>query len=597
MSKINLKKYNLRIRMTLSNTLILILTLLLFSAITYRVFENDSNELVAESMSSNFELMSNRMDEYFNTVNTLTNVFSKDAVVQSVLEDTDGFLGETEKKQLQMQIQNVIRLNPTISEGYVVTTKNEIVSANPGAETFFIHDLLKKDYVDFDGGTFLTIEGKNKQNQIAAIRSIVDSETNIKLGYVVMLADKQRLLQIFETDLYENAERFLLLDSSGNLVFQPEGDEKIPVLSMHESMPPETDSFVSSIEYDDKNYKYIIKRSVESGWEVVVMVPEKVLYNHSVNVGNTVLMYMLIIIILGAFFVTVNNMRITKPITRLGDAIDRVASGDFKHKIAFSEKNEITLIADNFNNMVDEIQALTKKIFSTQQRLYETELERKQFELGLLQSQINSHFLYNTLSCIRGMSRKGATEEVSNMINSLVNMLRYASNIQEKSVFGDEIKNIKNYVFIQRMRLGERLRLIFEENDDIINAEVPKMILQPVVENSILHAFNNEKGEWSIRVSAKRIGDDFRILIADNGCGMDRSRLEELTKSLQEKKSIYDTQTEKQSIGLVNIQNRIRSIYGDEYGIKVRSWKNLGTAVVIQVPYKRSDEYVFRTFN
>ena len=229
MSKINLKKYNLRIRMTLSNTLILILTLLLFSAITYRVFENDSNELVAESMSSNFELMSNRMDEYFNTVNTLTNVFSKDAIVQSVLEDTDGFLGETEKKQLQMQIQNVIRLNPTISEGYVVTTKNEIVSANPGAETFFIHDLLKKDYVDFDGGTFLTIEGKNKQNQIAAIRSIVDSETNIKLGYVVMLADKQRLLQIFETDLYENAERFLLLDSSGNLVFQPEGDEKIPV--------------------------------------------------------------------------------------------------------------------------------------------------------------------------------------------------------------------------------------------------------------------------------------------------------------------------------------------------------------------------------
>ncbi len=597
MKKINLKKYKLRIQMTVTNTLIAILTVVLFSVITYHVFEQDSNELVTESLTSNFELMADRMDEYFNTVNTLTDVFSKDEEVQSVLSQTDMFIADSDSEMLSAQLQNVILLNPTIREGYVVTNRNEIISASNGADTSFLHNLLKKEQVDFDNGAFLAIESKNNQNQIAAVKTIKSFDTGKKLGYVVMLADKQRLLQIFETDLYDGKERFLLLDSSGNLVFQPEHDEKIPVLSMHESMPEGTDSYVSTIEIDGDAYKYNIKRSAESGWEVVVMVPEEVLYSHSVTVGNTILVYIIIIIVLGMIFTTITNMSITKPITRLAEAIDRVASGDFKHKIAFSAKNEVTFIADNFNNMVDEIQGLTKKIFSTQQRLYETELERKQFELSLLQSQINSHFLYNTLSCIRAMSRKGATEEVSNMISSLVHMLRYASNMQDKTVLQDEFTNIRHYVYIQRMRLGEQLQLIFDENDDIMNSEVPKMILQPVVENSILHAFNTKKGEWSIRVSAKRKDDNLTILITDNGCGMSAKEMEKLSLSLKEKKSIYDTNDAKNSIGLVNIQNRIRSLYGDDYGVRVRSWKNIGTAVAIQIPYKRSDEYVFRTFN
>ena len=123
------------------------------------------------------------------------------------------------------------------------------------------------------------------------------------------------------------------------------------------------------------------------------------------------------------------------------------------------------------------------------------------------------------------------------------------------------------------------------------------MTLQPVVENSILHGFHSHNGNWTIRISAEKKGEDVEIRVLDNGDGIDESRLELLVNSLVNKTSIYDVDNARTSIGLVNIQNRIHSLYGEKYGIRVRSWKGLGTAVIIKIPYKRSDDYVFGTFD
>ncbi|MBR3942618.1 MAG: sensor histidine kinase, partial [Clostridia bacterium] len=504
---------------------------------------------------------------------------------------------EDEKNAARKQLQNVVFANISVTEGVIVSDEGIVISASdfPNAD----HALAQLDDDDgnFKNGAFSVTSSNSKSDLIAVVKNIYKEQSTEKAGVVILFTDKNQITDYFKTDLYNHKERYVLLDTAGKLVFQSEGKTDIPIHIINESIPKNAKKHSSTLKLEEENNQYIVNLSSETGWKAAVFVPESVLYKHSVDTGNNILVYICIILILGVVFTTVTTLRITKPITRLADAIDRVAAGDFKHKIAFSEKNEITYIADNFNNMVDEIQDLTKKIFSTQQRLYETELERKQYELSLLQSQINSHFLYNTLSCIRAMSRKGATEEVSAMISSLVNMLRYASNVQEKSVLQDEYQNIKNYFYIQRMRLGEQLQLIFDENDDIIYCEVPKMILQPVVENSILHGFTNKKGEWRVRVRAERENECLKITISDNGCGMSSDRLEALNASLAAEKSIFNTVQEKPSIGLVNIQNRVRSLYGDAYGVCVRSWRNVGTAVIIRTPYKRSDEYVFRAFD
>ena len=460
-----------------------------------------------------------------------------------------------------------------------------------------ITDLVSSARQKSGGDAFLSVNDNTNSNQIAAVKPIRSVENLNELGYVVMTIDKNKLFEIFDSDIHGATMRFLIVDSSGNPVLLPDSDVKIPIKRIHNSVPENVTTYLNSIDVNDVDYKYVIHKSRQTDWELIAVVPEKELYSNSLKIGYNILTYILIIVFVIAALTTATNFRITKPITLLADAIDRVASGDTKHKISFSDKNEITMIADNFNHMVDEVQAAKKRIFTTQQRLYETELEKKQFEVILLQSQINSHFLYNTLSCIRAMSRKGAEDEVSEMITSLVGMLRYASNMQEKSVIQDELNNIKNYVYIQRMRLGEQLQLIFDVNDDILDYEIPKMTLQPVVENSILHGFDAQSDKWSIKVSVKVYNDMMEIRIIDNGEGIDSEQLKKLNDSLNSKNSLLETDNKKSSIGLINIRNRIHSLYGEEYGVSVRSFKKLGTAVIIKIPCKRSDDYVFGAFD
>lgn len=594
---INFKKYKLRIRMAITNILLAIIPLLVFSVITYGVFINDSNKLITSTLNSTFEQMTYRLDEYFESVNTTIKTFALDESVQEILRNDPSFLHEESVEKVESQLRNILLMNSTISEGFVVTSSETVIGTTDVFPNSVINELVDAAKINVNGSAFLALNAGTDKNQIAAVRLIRNLEDLKELGYVVMLVDKNKLVDIFNSDIYGATMQFLIVDSSGNPVLLPDSDVKIPVGRIHNSMPDKSTTYSDSIEVAGVDYRYIVHKSSQTDWEIVVVVDEQELYSKSWNIGYNILLYILVIVFLITILTTIANFRITKPITRLAEAIDRVASGDTKHKISFSDKNEITLIADNFNHMVDEVQAAKKRIFSTQQRLYETELEKKQFEVSLLQSQINSHFLYNTLSCIRAMSRKGAEKEVSDMITCLVGMLRYASNMQEKSVMQDEFNNIKNYVYIQRMRLGQQLQLIFDADDDIIECEIPKMTLQPVVENSILHGFHSHEGNWTIKITAVKKGEDAEIRIIDNGDGIDADRLGMLENSLINKTSIYDMDNARTSIGLVNIQNRIHSLYGEEYGIRIRSWKGIGTAVIIKIPYKRSDDYVFGTFD
>ena len=597
MKRPDLTKYKLRIRMTITNTLLAALPLIIFSVITYGVFINDSNRLITSTLESTFDQMSDRLDEHFENVDMMIKSFAFEDSVQRILSSDPDFTDSSLRNQLTGQLKNVILLNSAVSDGYVVTSSGKIAGSSENVSKDDVHALVEKARKSGKATGYLTLNNAENKPLIAVAEQIYNPESYDYLGYAVMVIDEEKLLKIFDTKIYGADMQFLILDSEGNPIVLPNPKIDIPVAEMHKSIPIKEKKYSSSFKSGKTEYKYIIHKSDETDWEIAVVVSKRDLYNNSLHIGYSILLYILIIILIVVALTTFTNFRITKPITRLSQAIDRVASGDFKHKISFSEKNEITMIADNFNHMVDEVQALTKKIFNTQQRLYETELERKQFEVSLLHSQINSHFLYNTLSCIRGMSRSGAEKEVSAMISCLVSMLRYASNLQDKSVLQDEFLNIKNYVYIQRMRLGEQLQLIFGANDDILSCEIPKMTLQPVVENSILHGFTNQKGSWIIRVTAKKIANGIEIRVTDNGIGIDKETLSALNRSLAAKRSIYDTSGEKTSIGLVNIQNRIHSLYGEAFGVHVHSWEGYGTVVVIQIPNKRSDDYVFGRFD
>lgn len=217
-------------------------------------------------------------------------------------------------------------------------------------------------------------------------------------------------------------------------------------------------------------------------------------------------------------------------------------------------------------------------------------LSKKQAQYLALQNQINPHFLYNTLEGIRSEALCAGVDGVASMTEALATFFRYTiSNIDRLVTLEDELANIENYYIIQKYRFGEKLHLQIEYGDElsILNLHMPKLILQPIVENAIYHGLEGkmEKGTLIIRIeyTSKRL----IIRVSDNGMGIFQGRLDELNSKLltNNLEDITDSQSgERGGIALLNVNNRIKLLMGEEYGIFIQSKKNVGTDVEITLP-------------
>jgi two-component system sensor histidine kinase YesM len=221
-------------------------------------------------------------------------------------------------------------------------------------------------------------------------------------------------------------------------------------------------------------------------------------------------------------------------------------------------------------------------------------ISKRQAQYLAMQNQINPHFLYNTLEGIRGEALTSGAEEIAKMTESLSQFFRYTiSNLERLVTFDDELTNVRNYCHIQEYRFGERLKLEIEfENDDdrgaVLNAKVPKLILQPVVENAIIHGIEELPGTGLVRILVQYTGSRIIITVSDNGVGMSPARLRELNDNLANVYGRFEKgarEDEEGGIALANVSNRIKLLFGEDYGLVVTSSEDVGTDVEITLPY------------
>lgn len=219
-------------------------------------------------------------------------------------------------------------------------------------------------------------------------------------------------------------------------------------------------------------------------------------------------------------------------------------------------------------------------------------VSKKQAQYLALQNQINPHFLYNTLEGIRSEALCAGMDDVASMTEALATFFRYTiSNVDRLVTLEDELSNIENYYIIQQFRFGDKLSLSIEyddENDDlsILNLYLPKLILQPIVENSIYHGIERKIGKGNLRIRMECTDSRLIIIISDDGLGMEKEQLDALNNklllnSLDEVESARD---QKGGIAIVNVNSRIKLLCGEEYGIYIYSTKNVGTDVEITLP-------------
>ncbi len=274
--------------------------------------------------------------------------------------------------------------------------------------------------------------------------------------------------------------------------------------------------------------------------------------------------------ILTSILIYMVSYGITKPIISLSNSIKQLEKGDLSANVSIRNKDEIGDLAKAFNKMVSRIeQLITKSV--------ENEKQRAEMEFKILQAQINPHFIYNTLDSIRWMATLQNAPIVSTMVSSMINLLKY--NFSRKDILvslRDEIESVKSYVNIQKYKYGDMFDVVYKIPKDIMEYKTLKFILQPIVENSIFHGFENIEHIGLIEISAFLEGDYLYIVVTDNGVGMNP----ELQHNLNDKKYRNKQYSE---IGIRNVDERIKFYCGDSAGLRVESAKGKGTTVTFKL--------------
>jgi len=220
------------------------------------------------------------------------------------------------------------------------------------------------------------------------------------------------------------------------------------------------------------------------------------------------------------------------------------------------------------------------------ERTYTLQMLKKQAELNALQSQINPHFLYNTLDSIRGYALRQDMDEIADMTEALSSYFRYSISGKESIVtVGDELENIENYMLIQKFRFGDRVELYTEMEDPALeDCAIPRMTLQPVVENAVLHGLESSTRKGIVNVHIRSVYQDLEIRVRDNGVGMNEETLRELNERLAHPDRQEAKDGKHTGIALPNVCERIRLNYGEAYGIHAFSSPDAGTEMLIRMP-------------
>ena len=325
---------------------------------------------------------------------------------------------------------------------------------------------------------------------------------------------------------------------------------------------------------DGRKYFLVVDHSEYTGWKYIYLIPYDTIFHQILMVQWAEFIILafafLLVILLGVWFA----FDLTRPLEKLTAEIKLVETGNFHlpHDPASHEKR-----LDEIGTLQNDFELMTQKIDDLINENYVKQLVIKDTQMKALQAQINPHFLYNTLESINWMAKVNGQSSISLMAESLGNLLRGALKVKEKTIrIDDELALLQNYINIQKIRYEERLNFQLLIDDSLRKYRIPQLTLQPIVENAIAYGLESMSGVCTITIRFVSIDETIHILIEDNGPGIESELLRQINDGIFQPRGF--------GIGLKNISDRLKLVFGEEYGITVYSQPGVGTRVSIFIP-------------
>ena len=290
----------------------------------------------------------------------------------------------------------------------------------------------------------------------------------------------------------------------------------------------------------------------------------------------------LLVILFMLLIFEIITRNVVNPLNHFYQAIQQIRSKHQRHldqELQLKGCSEIQEIGKEFNDMLFDIDQLNRKIFENTINLYELKVQKQEAELLYLKSQVDPHFLYNTLEMIREKALEKDSTELAQMASDMGNIFRYSSKGDSTVKLEDEISIVKSYLRIQKNRFKGKIEVFFSLQEKTLKLPVPKMLLQPIVENAIFHGLEPKTQTGSLFIGARMEEDSLVFVVKDDGVGMPSEKLRKIRKELEAEQ--WDTS---KHVGILNTQARIRLMYGEPFGLTIDSREGDGTTVKIKIP-------------
>jgi two-component system sensor histidine kinase YesM len=409
-------------------------------------------------------------------------------------------------------------------------------------------------------------------------RSFNDSLVSSNKGVLLISLEQAYLSDLLGEATGGDGSIVALLDKDGEIIFSRGGaDEQALEAAVHGARGLNTGDILPVGEHS----RFLIRQENESlGWNLIALIPEDVMYQEMTLLQTRIVTGTLCALALGFLMILFISRTITRPFRTLMQSMARAGEGDLRLSLVKSPIREIDELAGQYNSMLERIASLIARVRSGEE-------ERRASEMAALRSQINPHFTYNTLDSIRWMAMMQNAPKVAEMITSLVRLLKLTTGRKGEFVrVAEEFEQVARYTEIIRFRYNCRIDVSFEIEPGLEGARTLGFLLQPIVENSFVHGFENfERPGW-VRVSARAEGATLVLTVEDNGRGMSLPEGELPPTTEREGEHLHT------GIGISNVNSRVKSWFGEGYGVAFKSSLDAGTTVALTQPLvlARSEE-------
>lgn len=583
------KNVSIKNKIYFSSVLILLISLSIFAFFANRISKQAIVSKAKKNSIRELALIDNSIENLTRNVEDYIRILSMDYRLQQQLElkkssSSDLISDLDSDKVLSKVISNVVYPATKISAASIMKSDQTLIDVGY-ADNLCVYSKFNKNLIQYILKTKtpvwtslfnLKYKFGGSENVFGIAKNITDLDTGGDIGIAIMYLKEKEIASVYLDNIANKDDKFFILDRDDNIISSQDKNDLYKKFNERINLGKlELNNFSnneSSITYiGGKQSLVTVKALNKLEWKIISVVPLDEITIENKQITKLIFIVGLLCLIFAFITTYIVSDTITRPILKMVSIMKNIKLGNMELRAKFDSTDEIGMLGEGFNNLMERVKGLMEQIYNEQKL-------KRENEFKLLQSQIKPHFLYNTLETIISFIKLDLKENAINTTKSLAGFYRISlSKGNDIITIGDEVQLNYNYLSIQKFRYTEYLDYKLEFEEEILKYSIPKLTLQPLIENSIYHGLKQKEEKGNLIIKGYRDNNTIKIEVIDDGVGMDEDKIYQL---LHPKNEV----NKGNSFGISNVNSRLKLLYGEQYGLNIESEVGKYSKVTIKLP-------------